>query len=70
MSFEPERERELVLETKRGEADMNRVLTTVAELEREIADLIDTSPLQPESDREAINRFLIEAYLRSWERTT
>lgn len=62
----PEPERQLVLETKRGEADMNRVLTTVAELEREIADLIDTSPLQQECDREAVNRFLIDAHLRTW----
>lgn len=62
----PERERGFVLEVKRGEADMNRVLTTVAELEREIADLIDTSPLQEEPDRAAINRFLIEAHLRTW----
>lgn len=65
----PERERELVLETKRGEADMNRVLTTVAELEREIADLIDSSPLQLEPDREAVNQFLVEAHLQSWQRT-
>lgn len=63
----PERDRELVLETKRGEADMNRVLTKVAELEREIADLIDASPLQPEPDRDSINRFLIEAHLRTWD---
>jgi len=62
----PERDRELVLDTKRGEADMNRVLSTVAELERELADLIDTSPLQPEPDQEAVNRFLVEAHLRSW----
>ena len=62
----PQAEREFVLETKRGEADMNRVLTTVAKLEREIADLIDTSPLQERPDREAVNRFLIHAHLETW----
>lgn len=62
----PERERQLVLETKRGEGDMNQVLATVAELEREISDLIDTSPLPDEPDRDAVNRFLVDAHLRSW----
>ena len=64
----PEREREFVLETKRGEADMNRVLSTVAELEREIADLIQTSPLQEWPDRDAINEFLLKAHLETWGR--
>jgi uncharacterized protein len=65
----PERERRFVLEAKRGEADRNHVLATVAELEREIADLITSSPLQEEPDRGAVNDFLIDAHLRSWNET-
>ena len=60
-------ERERVMSVRRGEVPFNDVLTEIGEMERELADLVETSPLPPEPDRDAVDRFLVTAHLRHWD---
>jgi predicted nucleotidyltransferase len=62
---EPERSR--VLAVRRGEIEFNDVLTEIGELELDLADLVETSPLPPQPDRSAVDRFLVRAHLRHWD---
>lgn len=61
-----EEDRAYVMSIRRGEVDLNDVLTFAGELEREVEDLLDTSPLDEKPDKEAINRWLIETYAYHW----
>lgn len=63
----PERERAYVLAVRQGELDMNAVLTRAGELEEEMKDLIDVSPLPDEPDFHEVNLFLVEAHEAWWE---
>jgi hypothetical protein len=65
----PENERNLCLEIKRGRADVNTALQLAGELAREIKDLVDEpgGVVRDEPDRDAINEFLINAYLTAWD---
>lgn len=62
----PSKEREYCLAVKRGEVELDDVLTRTGELERDLADLRDLSPLRDEPDRQAINEWLADVYLREW----
>lgn len=62
----PNDQREFVYATRKGEVPLNDVLTRAGELERRVADLIDTSPLPELPDRERVNAWLVSAYLRGW----
>lgn len=61
---EPERMR--VFDVRRGEVVFNDVLTEVGTLERDLADLIETSPLPPLPNYAAVDEFLVAAHLRHW----
>lgn len=63
----PDKERGLVMSVRRGEVDINDVLTAAGELEQEVSDLLDTSPLPPGPDYDAVNSWLVSAYQRTWE---
>lgn len=60
-------EREAVLAVRNGEVDLNEVLSRTGYLEAELKELLDSSPLQPEPDFDAVNDFLVEAYGGRWE---
>lgn len=59
-------EREYVLSCRRGHLDENAVLTRAGELEAELKDAIDSSPLPDEPDYAAVNEWLISEYLAAW----
>jgi predicted nucleotidyltransferase len=64
----PQPEREWLVGVRRGEVELDDVLTRVGELELELNDLIESGPLPPEPDYNRANQFLVEAYQRYWEK--
>lgn len=62
-----EHERQRVYSVRCGEVPFNDVLTEIGELERELEDLLETSPLPPEPDRTAVDDFLVRAYRQHWD---
>ncbi len=65
----PMREREHVFAVRRGQVAFDEVLTEIGELERELEDLIETSPLPPDPDDAAVDAFLVRAYREHWAAT-
>ncbi|MDQ5820383.1 MAG: nucleotidyltransferase domain-containing protein [Actinomycetota bacterium] len=61
---EPDRRR--VFAVRRGEVPFNDVLKEIAELERDLNDLLETSFLPPDPDRATVDEFLVSAHLRHW----
>lgn len=49
-----------------GQVELNDVLTQGGELERELRDLLDSTPLPREPDKDAIDLFLRYAYIDTW----
>lgn len=64
----PLRQREYILQVRRGEHSLQQVLTRAGELEEELKTMIDTSPLPDEPAYDAVNAFLAEVYLERWTR--
>lgn len=62
----PEPHRTWLLELRRGEHSKAEALTTAERLERQIEQLMTTSPLPERPDLPAINAFLIEAHRQHW----
>jgi len=56
-----------VRSVRTGLVELNNVLTRAGELEQQVADLLDSSPLEAKPDSEAVNAWLINSYLRTWE---
>jgi uncharacterized protein len=65
-----EHERERVFAVRRGQVAFDEVLTEIGELERELQDLIETSPLPPDPDHAAVDAFLVRAYREHWDAHT
>jgi predicted nucleotidyltransferase len=61
-----EDERNFLMKVRRGEIELNDLLTFAGELECEVADLIETSPLPKEPNREAATNWLVHTYTRHW----
>lgn len=61
-----EEERAFVYATRKGEVDLNDVLTRAGELERRVEDLLDTSPLPEQPDYERVNHWLLSTYFDYW----
>lgn len=59
--------RDYILSVRKGEVDLNDVLTKAGELEQRVKDLLDTSPLPPEPNHEFVGEWLKHAYLNYWE---
>lgn len=59
-------DREKVLAIRQGRMALQDVLTWAGELEAELRDLAETSPLPPEPNAEAVDRWLIGAYRSKW----
>jgi predicted nucleotidyltransferase len=64
-----EEERKRVFAVRSGKVPFNDVLTEIGELEQSLADLLESSPLPPEPDRKAVDRFLVDAYRTAWNGT-
>ena len=63
----PEPEREWLRQVRRGEVELNDVLTRVGELELELNDLIHSGPLPAKPDYAGANQLLVDAYQRHWQ---
>lgn len=59
-------ERALLMDVRTGAIELNALLTYAGELECEVADLIETSPLPEKPNREAVNQWLVNTYARHW----
>lgn len=64
----PLRQREYILQVRRGEHSLQAVLTRAGELEEGLKDLMETSLLPEEPAYDAVNDFLADVYLSRWNR--
>lgn len=53
--------------TRLGEVELQDVLTKAGELERELKDLIDSSPIREKPDSKAIESWMLDRYLQYWK---
>lgn len=58
--------REWILSVRRGERELNEVLTMAGVLEQRVSDLLDTSPLPEQPNYEVVNDWLINVYPDYW----
>jgi hypothetical protein len=56
------------MEVRTGRWPVERVVSEIDALERELTSLLTTSPLRERADRPAVNRFLVGRYERHWHR--
>jgi predicted nucleotidyltransferase len=63
----PEPERSFVRSVRLGEVPLQDVLTKCGELERQLADLRDTSPLPEHPDTKRVEAFMIDCYYGMWQ---
>lgn len=61
-----EPERLYLRDVRQGKVDMQACLTRAGELESELKDLLDTSPLPTEPDVAAVERWMTRIYFRKW----
>lgn len=62
----PEAQRDHIIAVRTGKVAFNDVLTQAGEMERQMEDLLVSSPLSDEPDRAAVDSFLIDSYQRMW----
>ena len=62
-----EPERTWLMQVRRGEIDLQACLTRCGELERELLDLKETSPLPSKPDYHAVERWVVTLYLEHWK---
>jgi len=63
----PEEQRATVFATRKGEIELNDVLTMAGENERRLEDLLTTSPLPEKPNYDTVNAWLVASYQRYWE---
>lgn len=61
-----EPERSYLFSVRQGGFDQQSVLTRAGELDRELRDLLETSPLPDEPDTAAVDEWMIRTYIRAW----
>jgi hypothetical protein len=61
---EPERSRLLAI--RRGERSFGEAIAEIEEVERRLAGALVRSELPSEPDARTVDRFLVDAYRRSW----
>ena len=64
----PDEQRDVILAVRTGQISENEVLTRAGELETDLKDAIDMTPLPAEPNYAAVNAFLIGQYEAHWER--
>jgi hypothetical protein len=62
----PEPERSRVMAIRTGERSFEDAIAEIEEVERQLADALERSPLPAQPDRDAVDAFLLEAYRRAW----
>ena len=62
----PEPMRSRVMAIRNGERRFDDVLAEIDEVERRLAQTLESTRLEDEPDRAAVDRFLVDAYRRSW----
>lgn len=62
----PEPARSTVFAIRKGQKSFDAVMGMTAALEFRLAELLDTSPLQAQPDREFVERWMVNAYLDDW----
>lgn len=63
----PEKDKAFVKNIRLGKVPLQDVLTTAGSLERELKDLLDTSPLQPTPDIHKIEEWMLSMYFENWK---
>jgi uncharacterized protein len=61
---EPERSRMMAIRT--GERTFDETIAEVEEVEQRLAEAVERTLLPPEPNRARVDRFLVDAYRRSW----
>jgi hypothetical protein len=61
---EPERSRAMAIRT--GERSFEDAIAEIEEVERQLAEALERSPLPAQPDRDAVDAFLLDAYRRAW----
>lgn len=61
-----EPERSYLFSVRQGGFDMQHVLTRAGELDRELKDLIQTSPLPEEPETAKVDEWMVRTYFRAW----
>src|SRR3954452_3196617 len=62
----PEPERSQVMAIRTGERSFEQAIAEIEDVERRVAAALERTPLPPQPDRAAVNRFLVDAYRRGW----
>jgi uncharacterized protein len=62
----PEPERSRVMAIRTGERTFEEAIAEIDEVEQRLAEALERTPLPPEPDRAAVDRFLVQAYRRAW----
>jgi uncharacterized protein len=62
----PEPERSRVMAIRTGERSFEDAIAEIEEVEQQVTDALERSPLPAQPDRTAIDAFLLEAYRRAW----
>ena len=62
----PEPDRSRVMAIRTGERSFEETIAEIDEVEHRLADALERTPLPPEPDRTAVDRFLVDAYRRAW----
>ena len=63
----PEGSRKWIRGVREGKVPLDEVLSTTGLYEREIKDLLDTSPLSAEPNREAVDKWMTNVYWETWK---
>src|SRR3954471_13985586 len=61
---DPERSRVMAIRT--GDRSYDEAIAEIDEVERRLAEALERTPLPPQPDRAAVDRFLVDAYRRGW----
>lgn len=62
----PDREGSEVVDVREGRVDFNQAMTRIGELEHDLRDSVDSSPLDPDPDYDAVNDALVGMHLEFW----
>ena len=66
----PAAQQGFTMAVRRGEVDLNEVLTRAGDLEQRISELKDTSPVPERPGSELIQEWMVRGYLGRWANRT
>jgi hypothetical protein len=62
----PKEEREYIRSVRLGGVELNDAMSRAGEVERDLKEAMELSPLPDEPDYERVNRWLIDRYIQWW----